>query len=76
MAARRQSEWERDTILAYQGVRIYVKTMNEGRMPTLRSLIEPTRQQTPAEQMAAVDVIAAQFGWTRQRRAKKRGRRG
>lgn len=59
-------QFDRDTIQAWQVVRIYIETMgNKGRMPTLKSLLhEQTKPKKGKKQdlQIALQMLAAQYG--------------
>ena len=60
--ARQRDVFERDTVQAYQVVRIYVETMNKKRMPKLSTLVGQSEKPQSARQMAqALSVLRQRY---------------
>lgn len=63
---RSEDEANRDITLAWNGVRIYVKTMNGKKLPTLKTFLVGERGRsrplTMAEQRANMEMLSAQMG--------------
>lgn len=69
-AARRRAEdeYDRDVVQAWRAVQIFVRTQNDRRMPSLKSLLTAhgrrpaARQQTLAQQRSVLHLLSAKYG--------------
>jgi hypothetical protein len=63
---QREDEHDRDVVLAYHIVHIYVKTQNDKRMPTLSTLLHGARRssgrQSIAAQRSALQMLSQKYG--------------
>ena len=70
---RQQDEFERATLIGYQAVNVYVRTMNKKKMPKFTDLIPSkpsTGRRRPEQARAMLELIAARMGG----RVRTRGR--
>lgn len=66
-AERSRQEFERDTVQAFQTVKVWALTRAKKRMPKLESLLPKSRrssvQQTTGQMKTALALLAAQYGF-------------
>ena len=65
---RSRQEFERDTVQAFQTVKVWALTKAKKRMPKLESLLpksrrEAHRRQTAGQMKTVLSVLAAQYGF-------------
>lgn len=80
-AARSESEFNRDTTLAYQVVRIWLQTQHDKRMPKLDTLLahsgpRPSQKQSVESMRFALKQLAQQYSGLKKGKGKKEKPRG